>query len=213
MHSAEVLNIRKLWRYEQLKTQNAALQIQKQHRERIVYETILTCAALVLLGAWLGLRMWHRAKLREFAQQRRILRQENELDAMRRKEDQLRTTFFRQLNSRFIAQVRQGGEARKCRMSDEDWKTIFTHADAVFDKEYRFDAADNFTVRLRGQFPALNEEDIRYCCMVRMHLSQAEIASVVCLEKDSVKKRLKRIRTKKLASAKGSTLEEILSRL
>ena len=83
-------------------------------------------------------------------------------------------------------------------------KTIFTHADAVF---------DNFTVRLRGQFPALNEEDIRYCCMVRMHLSQAEIASVVCLEKDSVKKRLKRIRTEKLASAKGSTLEEILSRL
>lgn len=204
VHSAEVLNIRKLWRYEQLKTQNAALQIQKQHRERIVYETILTCAALVLLGAWLGLRMWHRAKLREFAQQRRILRQENELDAMRRKEEQLRTTFFRQLNSRFIAQVRQGGEARKCRMSDEDWKTIFTHADAVF---------DNFTVRLRGQFPALNEEDIRYCCMVRMHLSQAEIASVVCLEKDSVKKRLKRIRTEKLASAKGSTLEEILSRL
>ena len=105
---------------------------------------------------------------------------------------------------RFIAQVRQGGEARKCRMSDEDWKTIFTHADAVF---------DNFTVRLRGQFPALNEEDIRYCCMVRMHLSQGEIASVVCLEKDSVKKRVKRIRTEKLACVKGSTLEEILSRL
>ena len=204
VHSAEVLNIRKLWRYEQLKTQNAALQSQKQHCERIVYETILICAALMLLGAWLGLRMWHRAKLREFAQQKRILRQENELDAMRRKEEHLRTTFFRQLNSRFIAQVRQGGESRKCRMSDEDWKTIFTHADAVF---------DNFTVRLRGQFPALNEEDIRYCCMVRMHLSQAEIASVVCLEKDSVKKRLKRIRTEKLASAKGSTLEEILSRL
>ena len=111
VHSAEVLNIRKLWRYEQLKTQNAALQSQKQHRERIVYETILICAALMLLGAWLGLRMWHRAKLREFAQQKRILRQENELDAMRRKEEHLRTTFFRQLNSRFIAQVRQGGRA------------------------------------------------------------------------------------------------------
>ena len=155
VHSAEVLNIRKLWRYEQLKTQNAALQIQKQHRERIVYETILTCAALVLLGAWLGLRMWHRAKLREFAQQRRILRQENELDAMRRKEEQLRTTFFRQLNSRFIAQVRQGGEARKCRMSDEDWKTIFTHADAVFDKEYRFDAADIAPMITYGTNPGM----------------------------------------------------------
>lgn len=204
IHSSEVLNIRKLWRYEQLKAQNDALQIQKLHRERIVYETILICAALILLGAWFGLRMWHRSKVREFAQQKRILQQENQLDQMRRKEEQLRTAFFRQLNSRFIEQVRQGGETKKCRMSDEDWKTIFTHADAVF---------DNFTVRLRRQFPALNEEDIRYCCMVRMHLSQSEIASVVCLEKDSVKKRLKRIRTEKLASAKCSTLEEILSQL
>ena len=49
--------------------------------------------------------------------------------------------------------------------------------------------------------------------MVRMRLSQAEIAGVVCLEKDSVKKRLKRIRTEKLASAKGTTLEEILTGL
>ena len=155
VHSAEVLNIRKLWRYEQLKTQNAALQSQKQHRERIVYETILICAALMLLGAWLGLRMWHRAKLREFAQQKRILRQENELDAMRRKEEHLRTTFFRQLNSRFIAQVRQGGESRKCRMSDEDWKTIFTHADAVFDKEYRFDAADIAPMITYGTNPGM----------------------------------------------------------
>ncbi len=89
-------------------------------------------------------------------------------------------------------------------MSDEDWKTIYTHADAVF---------DNFTVRLRHQFPSLNEDDIRYCCMVRMHLSQTEIAGVVCLEKDSVKKRLKRIRTEKLASAKGATLEDVLSKL
>lgn len=106
------------------------------------------------------------------------MKQANELDEMRRKEEQLRTAFFRQLNSRFIAQVKQAGESKKCRMSDEDWKTIYTHADAVF---------DNFTVRLRQRFPSLNEEDIRYCCMVRMHLSQAEIAGVVCLEKDSVK--------------------------
>ena len=36
-----------------------------------------------------------------------------------------------------------------------------------------------------------------------MHLSQAEIASVVCREKDSVKKRLKRIRTEKLGFREG----------
>ena len=127
------------------------------------------------------------------------MKQANELDEMRRKEEQLRTAFFRQLNSRFIAQVKQAGESKKCRMSDEDWKTIYTHADAVF---------DNFTVRLRHRFPSLNEDDIRYCCMVRMHLSQAEIAGVVCLEKDSVKT-IEAHPHRKLASAKGATLEDV----
>lgn len=204
IHGSEVLHIRELWQYEQLKAQNTTLQGQKQLRERLVYQTILACGALLLVGAWIGMRTWHRTKLREFAQQTRIMKQENELDEMRRKEEQLRTAFFRQLNSHFIMQVKQGGDTKKCRMSDDDWKTIYTHADAVF---------DNFTARLRQRFPALNEEDIRYCCMVRMHLSQAEIAGVVCLEKDSVKKRLKRIRTEKLASAKGGTLEETLAKL
>lgn len=204
IHSSEVLHIRELWQYEQLKAQNATLQGQKLLRERLVYQTVLACGAVLLIGAWIGIRIWHRTKLREFAQQARIMKQENELDEMRRKEERLRTTFFRQLNSRFISQVKQGGDMKKCRMSDDDWKAIYTHADAVF---------DNFTVRLRQQFPALNEEDIRYCCMVRMHLSQAEIAGIVCLEKDSVKKRLKRIRTEKLASAKGGTLEETLAKL
>ena len=155
-------------------SRNTALEGQKQLRERLAYRTILACGAILLLGAWLGMRIWHRTKLREIVQQKRLMKQANELDEMRRKEEQLRTAFFRQLNSRFIAQVKQAGESKKCRMSDEDWKTIYTHADAVF---------DNFTVRLRQRFPSLNEEDIRYCCMVRMHLSQAEIAGVVCLEK------------------------------
>lgn len=204
IHSADVLHIRELWQYEHLKARNTALEGQKQLRERLAYRTILACGAILLLGAWLGMRIWHRTKLREIVHQKRLMKQANELDEMRRKEEQLRTAFFRQLNSRFIAQVKQAGESKKCRMSDEDWKTIYTHADAVF---------DNFTVRLRQRFPSLNEEDIRYCCMVRMHLSQAEIAGVVCLEKDSVKKRLKRIRTEKLASAKGATLEDVLSKL
>lgn len=204
IHGADVLNTRELWQYEQLKAQNSTLQGQKRLRERLVYQTVLLCAALLLLGAWIAMRIWHRTKLRQLAQQRHIVAQKNELVEMRRKEEHLRTTFFCQLNSRFISLVKQGGDTKKCRMSDAEWQTIFNHADAVF---------DNFTVRLRQQFPALNEEDIRYCCMVRMRLSQAEIAGVVCLEKDSVKKRLKRIRTEKLASAKGTTLEEILSGL
>lgn len=69
---------------------------------------------------------------------------------------------------------------------------------------------DGFTGRLQRRFPALNKEDLRYCCMVKMQLSQAEMAQIMHLEKDSVKKRLKRIRTEKMGAEGGITLEDLL---
>ena len=68
----------------------------------------------------------------------------------------------------------------------------------------------NFTERLKNQYPALNEEDLRYCCMVKMQFSQTDIAKIMHLEKDSVKKRLKRIRTEKMGIAQETTLEAVL---
>ena len=43
-----------------------------------------------------------------------------------------------------------------------------------------------------------------------MQLSQSEMAQIMHLEKDSVKKRLKRIRVDKIGSGSGVTLEELL---
>jgi len=69
---------------------------------------------------------------------------------------------------------------------------------------------DNFTRRLQQHYPALNKEDLRYCCMVKMQLSQLEMSQIMHLEKDSVKKRLKRIRTEKMGIAQETTLEAVL---
>ena len=70
----------------------------------------------------------------------------------------------------------------------------------------------NFTRRLQQHYPALNKEDLRYCCMVKMQLSQLEMSQIMHLEKDSVKKRLKRIRMEKMKADSGVTLEELLRR-
>ena len=55
-------------------------------------------------------------------------------------------------------------------------------------------------------------QDLRYCCMVKMQLSQLEMSQIMHLEKDSVKKRLKRIRMEKMKADSGVTLEELLRR-
>lgn len=58
----------------------------------------------------------------------------------------------------------------------------------------------------------MNKEDLRYCCMVKMQLSQLEMSQIMHLEKDSVKKRLKRIRMEKMKADSGVTFEELLRR-
>ena len=125
------------------------------------------------------------------------LHAETRLSELDGKVDQLKTVFFRQLTQRFIPA--SGKDV--IRLSDADWMVIFGHADAIF---------DGFTQRLREAYPVLNEEDIRYCCMVKMQLSHSEIARIVCLEKDSVKKRIRRIRLEKMKSGEGYTLESLL---
>lgn len=47
---------------------------------------------------------------------------------------------------------------------------------------------------------------------VKMQLSQLEMSQIMHLEKDSVKKRLKRIRMEKMKADSGVTLEELLRR-
>ena len=105
---------------------------------------------------------------------------------MEQKEARLKETFFRRLNQRIVQEIEKGSNIL---LSDDDWEDIVQNADIIF---------DNFTRRLQQHYPALNKEDLRYCCMVKMQLSQLEMSQIMHLEKDSVKKRLKRIRMEKM---------------
>lgn len=117
---------------------------------------------------------------------------------LEQKEAKLKETFFRRLNQRIVQEIESGGNII---LSDDDWEDIVVNADIIF---------DGFTKRLQQAYPALNKDDLRYCCMVKMQLSQSEMSQIMHLEKDSVKKRLKRIRVEKMGADSGVTLEELL---
>ena len=213
IQSGRIYQTQHVFRYDKLREQNQLLKEQKMSRDKRFYRLMLISGLFVLAGVVVHFRRDRIRKLYIIGQQDQIIRQQEylrqkeaeKLDAEARlselgaKEDRLKTAFFRQLSLRFIPDT--GDKRDVIRLSDADWKLIFGHADAIF---------DGFTRRLGERFPALNEEDIRYCCMVRMQLSHAEIARIVCLEKDSVKKRLRRIRLEKMKSGEGLTLEELL---
>lgn len=212
-HTAEVIALQELYKHEQLSVENLYWRTQAAERQSNVY----LMATLSLLSLWIASTIyffyWRNCR-RLVEQQHQLASQQEELHhqrqvttenlqrmaEMEQKEARLKETFFRRLNQRIVQEIEKGSNIL---LSDDDWEDIVQNADIIF---------DNFTRRLQQHYPALNKEDLRYCCMVKMQLSQLEMSQIMHLEKDSVKKRLKRIRMEKMKADSGVTLEELLRR-
>lgn len=214
-HTAEVIALQELYKHEQLSVENLYWRTQaaEQPKGRAMY----LMATLSLLSLWIASTIYFfywRNRRRLVEQQHQLASQQEELHhqrqvttenlqrmaEMEQKEARLKETFFRRLNQRIVQEIEKGSNIL---LSDDDWEDIVQNADIIF---------DNFTRRLQQHYPALNKEDLRYCCMVKMQLSQLEMSQIMHLEKDSVKKRLKRIRMEKMKADSGVTLEELLRR-
>lgn len=212
-HTAEVIALQELYKHEQLSVENLYWRTQAAERQSNVY----LMATLSLLSLWIASTIYFfywRNRRRLVEQQHQLASQQEELHhqrqvttenlqrmaEMEQKEARLKETFFRRLNQRIVQEIEKGSNIL---LSDDDWEDIVQNADIIF---------DNFTRRLQQHYPALNKEDLRYCCMVKMQLSQLEMSQIMHLEKDSVKKRLKRIRREKMKADSGVTLEELLRR-
>lgn len=212
-HTAEVIALQELYKHEQLSVENLYWRTQAAERQSNVY----LMATLSLLSLWIASTIYFfywRNRRRLVEQQHQLASQQEELHhqrqvttenlqrmaEMEQKEARLKETFFRRLNQRIVQEIEKGSNIL---LSDDDWEDIVQNADIIF---------DNFTRRLQQHYPALNKEDLRYCCMVKMQLSQLKMSQIMHLEKDSVKKRLKRIRMEKMKADSGVTLEELLRR-
>lgn len=212
-HTAEVIALQELYKHEQLSVENLYWRTQAAERQSNVY----LMATLSLLSLWIASTIYFfywRNRRRLVEQQHQLASQQEELHhqrqvttenlqrmaEMEQKEARLKETFFRRLNQRIVQEMEKGSNIL---LSDDDWEDIVQNADIIF---------DNFTRRLQQHYPALNKEDLRYCCMVKMQLSQLEMSQIMHLEKDSVKKRLKRIRMEKMKADSGVTFEELLRR-
>lgn len=212
-HTAEVIALQELYKHEQLSVENLYWRTQAAERQSNVY----LMATLSLLSLWIASTIYFfywRNRRRLVEQQHQLASQQEELHhqrqvttenlqrmaEMEQKEARLKETFFRRLNQRIVQEIEKGSNIL---LSDDDWEDIVQNADIIF---------DNFTRRLQQHYPALNKEDLRYCCMVKMQLSQLEMSQIMHLEKDSVKKRLKRIRMEKMKADSDVTLEELLRR-
>lgn len=217
-----LLVLHKNYHNDALKKANTLLWQQAIERKLQLYVVTIICCLAILLGVCVYFLLYKRKQQEVLRQKGQIAHQQELLKfreieklqaekdlseakereaEIREKEALLKVEFFKRLNETCIPVIENPRAQQNIMLKDEDWKIIFKNANTIF---------LNFTERLKGQYPALNEEDLRYCCMVKMQFTQTDIAKIMHLEKDSVKKRLKRIRIEKMGIAQETTLESVL---
>lgn len=113
-----------------------------------------------------------------------------EMEAYERAVEQNMTfiTCAKQLSTVLIGQNEelkrlQKGDVKH--LSDIDWLVVCRDLDRIF---------NDYTVRLRHDYPSLTEEDIQCCCLIKLQLSTSEIARLFGIAPSSVTKRKQRIK-------------------
>ena len=86
-------------------------------------------------------------------------------------------------------------------LSDTDWKEIQLMLDSGY---------DDFTKKLRLQFPMLSEKDINFCCLVKINMSIQSLTDIYCISKNSISRRKLRLK-EKIGIEDGTTLDEFLN--
>lgn len=96
--------------------------------------------------------------------------------------------YYKQLNNVTLPIIMKRQNAHGAlHLSDEDWNIIVGNADACFDM---------FSERLKNLCPQLTEDDIRFCCLVKMELSMSVLAEIYHIAKASISRRKMRLKEK-----------------
>ncbi len=96
--------------------------------------------------------------------------------------------YYKQLNNVTLPIIMRRQNAQGAlHLSDDDWDIIIGNADACFDM---------FSRRLKEYCPQLTEDEIRFCCLVKMELSMSLLSEIYHIAKASISRRKMRLKEK-----------------
>lgn len=111
------------------------------------------------------------------------MREEKEIESLNRTVD-----YYRQLNAITLPMLMSKRNSQgMLHLSQEEWDTLTGNTDACFDR---------FTERLKARCPQLTEEDVRFCCLVKMELPLSLLADIYHIAKGSISRRKMRLKEK-----------------
>ncbi len=213
--SEAIIQTQAIYKHDKLKDENLLLKQNKIEKNKSFYRLSLFTSILILLGGILYFINYKRIqKQKEQIRRNLELLQEIKIEELKKekelinKEAELKTEFYKRLNSISIPGLINSSDSNKeeqsnnhIKLTEQDWNRIIENTDTVF---------NNFTKRLKETFPKMNEMDIRLCCLIKVQLSQSEMADILNIEKVSIKRRKLRIRKDKMMINDGRILDEIV---
>ena len=187
-----------------------ALKINRQQDAILILSLIIVLLTLIATGI---IHMQHKKRKeteilqKQTEQENLLLRQAEELSALREKATALREELIRRMEV-FLKlpslNNKQENTDQAIRISDNEWIEIRNMLDAEY---------DSFTTRLRKKIPTLNIADLNFCCLLKINVSMQDLANIYCINKQSVSRRKQRIK-EKIGNdlLQGLTLDEFIQR-
>ena len=188
--------------FEALKMKNELNELKVKQQSYVIMILALGASILLLVGGF-AIHLLHRKRNR-LVQENLILKQQEELSALREKEALLREKDARMREELFrrvrIENLKDGKHIQH--ISDADWKEIHLMLESTY---------PGFLPNLRQSFPALSEKELNFCCLVKINMSLQNLADIYCISINSVSRRKLRLK-EKLGIDKEDSLSKFLNR-
>ena len=207
---------------EYKKQQERILQVEKNLSDKeVLSHRVVAFFAIIILASFL---FYYRIKQNKNKLKIQLLRTEQERNQsdLKRKEAEIqylkekeeketialarlnqRLEYFKQLNEITIPILMQNrNKAGALHLQENDWTIIRNNTNACF---------DHFTERLKELYPQLTEEEINFCCLVKMELPLSVLAEIYHIAKGSISR--KKMRLKEKIGIENMSFDEFIASL
>lgn len=141
-----------------------------------------------------------RAMLIQKGTENKLLMEQEEREKTEIQHLNLTIEYYKRLNAMTIpillkSQNKQGA----MHLQEEEWKIIMENTDACF---------NGFTSRIKSECPQLTEEDVQFCCLIKMELSISLLSEIYHIAKTSISR--KKVRLKEKMGIEAVTIDEFI---
>ena len=140
-----------------------------------------------------------------------LLKQQQEISVLREKEAILRESlfkkisFFHKLPSLNREEHNHHDKQQKIKITPHDWQELINGIR---------DAYPEFLDKLIQHAPTLSDDDVRFCCLLKINVNMQDLADIYCVSKAAITKRKYRIKTEKFQIADNSlNLDTVLQQM